>query len=84
MAIETIYGFFPGGDPRDFTPDEESCTEAELTAHREACRLADEAEKVGQEHSESPACYWTQMAGGAAHVNTGKFGIGTYEIEVEL
>jgi hypothetical protein len=31
------YGYFGGGDPRDFTPDPDCSTEAERAAHKAAC-----------------------------------------------
>lgn len=31
------YGFFPGGDPRRFHPDEDSCTPEEIVSHKAAC-----------------------------------------------
>jgi len=31
------YGGYPGGDPRDFTPDGECCTPEEIAAHKAAC-----------------------------------------------
>lgn len=34
---EDEYGHYMGGDPRDFTPDLESCTAEEIRAHAEAC-----------------------------------------------
>lgn len=34
---ETGYGGFKGGDPNNFHPDAECCSEAELDRHREAC-----------------------------------------------
>lgn len=34
---QSIYGFFHGGDPRDFSPDPECSTEEEREAHRKAC-----------------------------------------------
>lgn len=48
------YGYFPGGDPREFWPDSESCTPEELERHREACaRLeAGEAVQVGSNHTD--------------------------------
>lgn len=41
-ASEVGYGYFPGGDPRDFSPDEESCTEKEIAAWKRACELVDQ------------------------------------------
>ena len=37
---EDEYGHYMGGDPRDFTPDLESCTAEEIRAHAEACAAA--------------------------------------------
>lgn len=42
MHTETGYGFFIGGDPRRFTPDEESNTPEELENWRLACEAWDE------------------------------------------
>lgn len=39
-----VYGFFCGGDPRTFTPDEESCTAEEITRWNEACAMWDRAD----------------------------------------
>ena len=36
-AEDSLYGFFPGGDPRDFSPDPESSTDDERASHAEAC-----------------------------------------------
>ena len=30
--VETVYGFFPGGDPREFSPDYESNSQEEIEA----------------------------------------------------
>lgn len=40
MAKEEIYGYFPGGDPREFTPDPDNKPE-ELENHRRACAVWD-------------------------------------------
>jgi len=34
---DTGYGYFPGGDPNDFTPDPECSTDEERARHKEAC-----------------------------------------------
>jgi hypothetical protein len=39
------YGYFPGGDPRDFSPDPDASTEAERTAHKVACDAWDRGER---------------------------------------
>jgi hypothetical protein len=40
----TGYGFFPGGDPRDFSPDGDSSPE-EIENHRRACEAWDRGER---------------------------------------
>lgn len=40
------YGAFPGGDPREFTPDEECSTEEEREAWKAACAAWDRGEQV--------------------------------------
>jgi hypothetical protein len=35
------YGFFSGGDPRRFSPDEDSCTAEEIDSHKAACERWD-------------------------------------------
>jgi len=68
------YGFFPGGDPRLFSPDSDSTPE-ELENHRSAC----EAWGSGQQSSH-PDCYH-----GSNYVLTScQFGLGSYEWAEEL
>ena len=81
--IQTIYGFFQGGDPRNFHPDAESCSEDELKHHREACRLWDEAEARGETPTpEACPSGWIQLPDGTtAHVLRSHYGIGTYSYD---
>ena len=75
------YGFFPGGDPRKFSPDSEDCTDAERAAHKEACRIWDEAEAAGRSmNPEEPSGSWLASDDGKAvmHILKANFGIGTY------
>ena len=75
------YGFFPGGDPRKFTPGGEDCTDAERAAHKEACRIWDEAEAAGRSmNPEEPSGKWLASEDGktALHILRANFGIGTY------
>ena len=75
------YGFFPGGDPRKFSPDSEDCTEAERAAHKEACRIWDEAEAAGRSmNPEEPSGSWLHSEDGKTvlHRLKANFGIGTY------
>lgn len=37
---EDEYGYYMGGDPRDFTPDPDCCTAEEIKAHAVACAAA--------------------------------------------
>ena len=41
---DTGYGFMKTDNPHDFWPDHESCTEAEIAAHKEACDVWDAAQ----------------------------------------
>jgi hypothetical protein len=41
-VTEPIYGLFPGGNPRDFHPDRQCCTDDELNRHAFACIAWDE------------------------------------------
>lgn len=66
------YGFFCGGDPRDFVPDEESCSPEELAAHKKACEEADAEEKARK-----LSCPSGWVAPGI-HVTRAPFGIGSY------
>lgn len=42
---EPCYGFFIGGDPRNFTPDTESCTPEEIALHKEHCAAWERGER---------------------------------------
>ena len=37
MSYDSVYGFPCVSDPNDFTPDAESCSSAEMAAHKLAC-----------------------------------------------
>lgn len=64
---DTGYGYFPGGDPNDFTPDPECSTEEERARHRAACEAWPKVL--------SPAPHCATMNGGVAPSG---FGLGTY------
>lgn len=68
------YGFFPGGDPRDFTPDGDA-TEEELANHKAACTAWD-----GGEHLSRPDC----AHGEGFVITTCQFGLGTYRYTEEM
>jgi hypothetical protein len=44
--IDVVYGFFTGGDPRDFKPDFECCTADEITRWKEACQKWNDGEQL--------------------------------------
>jgi len=69
MAI--MYGLFPGGDPRLFTPDEECCSPEEIERWEVACREWNEG--IGSDRG--PSC--ATRGDGSAWTGTG-YGIGTY------
>lgn len=82
MAREECYGAFPGGDPREFTPDPECSTEAEREAHRRACAIWDAGAQIGDHR---PAHVWVADEHGnvVGHVARCVYGCGTYWIDVE-
>lgn len=67
-----LYGFFLGGDPRRFTPDQENPPE-EKERHAAACRAWDDEKTEAETPASEPAC---QMVPGVGHVNFGTFGLG--------
>lgn len=70
------YGFFLGGDPRDFSPDVDSCTPAELKAHEEACARWNAGTPKDEGHS---GIFVGDPEKGVAAIVCGhRFGIGTY------
>lgn len=82
---ESGYGFFHGGDPRDFTPDYES-SETEIENHRKACELWDEAEARGEtpEPEKCPSGWIYDDEGKAiCHVLRAPYGIGVWTEEYE-
>lgn len=46
-GLDVVYGFFCGGDPRLFQPDEDSCTAEEIERWRAACVEWDRREAAG-------------------------------------
>lgn len=79
------YGYFHGGDPRNFHPDVECCTQAEVDNHRRACELWNEAERDGKtpEPEECPSGWIYDNNGKpVVHVLRSPYGIGTYTYEV--
>lgn len=92
------YGYYPGGtDPRDFSPDVECCTEAELAAHKAACEAWERGERpdpggphraLGGGELPADAVSALKVLGedGAViggHVTIAHYGIGTYSYRDE-
>lgn len=77
---ESYYGYFNGGDPRDFHPDAEDCTPEELANHKKACEEA-EATEAGR-NIPNPSG-WIKYEGGMIHVLNAPFGIGVQTVEYE-
>lgn len=73
QAEDVGYGFFPGGDPRTFSPDPEASTEEEREAHRNDCERA--------ERGERPVTKTGHELRGAALVHYSGYGLGTYTME---
>lgn len=75
------YGYFHGGDPRDFHPDPECCTPEEIAAHKAACEAWDRGERPKSEQHRHEA---TEHEGRVVVVSyAGAFGLGTYSIRDE-
>lgn len=78
---DVTYGYFHGGDPRDFCPDGEVCTPAEMAAHKAACEAWERGERPEYERHRHEV---TEV--GATTVVTsyaGSFGMGTYQMRDE-
>lgn len=73
--VETGYGFFCGGDPREFSPEEAS-TEAERAKHTVDCAAWDRGENP---NVNANAPHYTD----SAHVVPSGYGLGCYSVEYE-
>lgn len=67
----SMYGSFPGGDPRCFEPDEEVTTPEEIANWREACEAWNRGEGVDR----GPSCQ--TLGDGSAVTGTG-YGMGVF------
>jgi len=73
------YGFFLGGDPRNYKPDRESCRPEEIAAWEEACARWN----AGDETDEG-ASGKLVVAHGMAGIACGhRFGIGTFKFRCD-
>jgi hypothetical protein len=73
--VEYGYGFFCGGDPRDFHPDHECSSPEEIENHRKACV---EAEKLEAGRNLPCPSGWVRTETGSHHVTRAPFGLGGY------
>lgn len=81
------YGYYPGGDPRNFHPDPECCTEEEVAKHKAACQAWDRGETPdpGGPHVAitGEGLKYTDRAGvehiaTSGHLTVAHYGLGTY------
>ena len=77
-AQDSTYGFFHGGDPRDFSPDPEASTEEERQRHLAAC-----ASWSAGKGNPNPAPQCAFMNGGVAPAGFG-LGVNTHIDEEAL
>lgn len=77
---ETGYGFFSGGDPRQFRPDYEECSKEEIDRWKSACMEADRLDSA--RHLPCPSG-WIRTPEFTAHILRAPFGIGTYTVEFD-
>jgi hypothetical protein len=75
--FEWAYGFFGGGDPRDFTPDYEMCSEDEIARWQADIALAE----AGNTVVAPPAgkSVFDQGGNPVMHILAPKYGMGTYK-----
>jgi hypothetical protein len=80
MKRDSVYGFFNGGDPRNFHPDGECCSPEEIENHKRACELANNTDE-----GKRLACPsgWETFGDYQRHVTRAPFGIGTSTYEYE-
>ena len=86
IESDSSYGFFHGGDPRNFHPDSEGVTDTERENHRKACQLWNEAEARGETPTpEECPSGWIRDAEGKPimHVLRAPYGIGVTSEEIK-
>lgn len=71
--MDSVYGSFCGGDPRNFSPDYECSTPQELENHRKAC---EEAEIAANPNLPCPSGWERLPDGTICHVLRCPFGLG--------
>jgi hypothetical protein len=74
--MTSVYGFFPGGDPRDFTPDPECSTDTERAQHKRDCEAWDRGE-CPNVNAKAPHFKDDTLC----HVTPAGYGLGVYEYD---
>jgi hypothetical protein len=69
------YGFFPGGDPTAFTPDEQMNRPQEIENWKEACKRWNDGNRYGEPSSHMPIVRGEEVIG---HATVAKLGMGSY------
>jgi len=77
---EPGYGYFCGGDPREFTPDPECSTDEERAAHKRDCEAWERGE---QTHSVQFGTSAFTEGTTHGHVHHAGYGLGTYQFSDE-
>jgi hypothetical protein len=78
---DVTYGYFHGGDPRDFCPDPEVCTPEELAAHKAACEAWERGERPELDVHRHEVVEYKGKPALASYA--GAFGMGTYQYRDE-
>lgn len=79
--FEWMYGFFGGGDPRDFTPDYEVCSEDEIARWKADVALAE----AGNAVVAPPAGETVRDKDGnfVMHILAPRYGLGVYKYRLQ-
>lgn len=76
---DTCYGYYPGGDPRKFSPDAEVSFPEQIEKHRQSCKTWDKRESEGKmPEPEEGSGKWDSKTG--AWTDDSPYGIGVYTI----
>lgn len=78
---ESSYGYYLGGDPRKFTPDEEMSTPGEIEAWKRACEAWGRGEKPDPGGPHIPLENGDGVCVG--HLTLAHYGLGVTEFEGE-
>ena len=74
-AESPMHGHFPGGDPREFSPDPESTTDAEMERYTADCAAWERGEPIDRGGPHHPLVKDGEHVG---HVTIAHYGLGVY------